>query len=64
MNREVRHVIIALLLLILTSWSPLAKPVENELFSQDALQKRFEIINIDPNQMHNLEDIEYHDINN
>ena len=63
MNREVRHVIIALLLLILTSWSPLAKPVENELFSQDALQKRFEIINIDPNQLHNLEVIEYHDIN-
>ena len=62
MNREVRHVIIALLLLILTSWSPLAKPVENELFSQEGLEKRVEIINIDPNQLHNLEVIEYHDV--
>tara|TARA_B000000532_G_scaffold69116_1_gene54864 strand:- start:31674 stop:36209 length:4536 start_codon:yes stop_codon:yes gene_type:complete len=61
-NREVRHVIIALLLLILTSWSPLAKPVENELFSQEGLEKRVEIINIDPNQLHNLEVIEYHDV--
>ena len=62
MNREVRHVIIALLLLILTSWSPLAKPVENELFSQEGLEKRVEIINIDPNQLHNLEVIGYHDV--
>ena len=46
MNREVRHVVIALLLLILTSWSPLAKPTENELFSDESLEKRFEIIKV------------------
>ena len=63
MNREVRHVVIALLLLILTSWSPLAKPTENELFSDESLEKRFEIINIDPNKLHNLDVIQYHDIN-
>ena len=26
------------------------------------MEKRVEIINIDPDQLHNLEDIEYHDV--
>jgi len=62
-NRDARLVVISLLLLIITSWSPLAKPVDYELVEQENQEKRFEIINVDPNQLHNLEVINQNQVN-
>ena len=63
MNRDSRLVVIALLLLILTSWSPLIKTTDNELVIQDNSENRYDIINVDPNQLHNLEVIDYNEVN-
>jgi len=62
-NRDSRLVVIALLLLILTSWSPLIKTTDNELVIQDNSENRYDIINVDPNQLHNLEVIDYNEVN-
>ncbi|CAI8220240.1 MAG: Serine protease AprX [Methanobacteriota archaeon] len=62
MNRDVRVVFISLILLILTSLSPLLNPIENELIEEDGSEKRFEIINVDPNQLHNLEVVNHNQV--
>lgn len=63
MNRDSRVVVIVLLLFILTSWSPLTKPADNELIIHNNSENRFEIINVDPNQLHNLNVINYNEVN-
>ncbi len=55
MNRDMRLVLLALLLLLLTSWSPMLNPVDVELRENENSEKRYEIINVDPNQLHNWE---------
>ncbi|MAT48325.1 MAG: hypothetical protein CMA27_00665 [Euryarchaeota archaeon] len=62
MNRDARVVFISLILLILTSMSPLLNPIENELIENDSSEKRFEIINVDPNQLHNLEVVNHNQV--
>ncbi|MED5271907.1 MAG: S8 family serine peptidase, partial [Candidatus Thermoplasmatota archaeon] len=62
MNRDVSVVFISLILLILTSMSPLLNPIENELIEEEGSEKRFEIINVDPNQLHNLEVVNHNQV--
>ena len=62
MNRDARIVIIALLLLILTSWSPLIKPDNSNLSENEKSNNRFEIINVDPNQLHNLNVVTHNEV--
>ncbi len=62
MNRDARLVVIALLLLFLTSWSPLIEPVDVELSKIDNIEKKYDIINVDPNQLHDWKINDYSEI--
>ena len=62
MNRDARLVVIALLLLFFTSWSPLIEPVDVELSKIDNIEKRYDIINVDPNQLHDWKVNDYSEI--
>ena len=42
--------------------SPLLNPIENELIEEENSEKRFEIINVDPNQLHNLEVVNHNQV--
>tara|TARA_Y100001980_G_C14556774_1_gene350178 strand:+ start:4815 stop:9353 length:4539 start_codon:yes stop_codon:yes gene_type:complete len=61
-NRDSQIVIIALLILLLTSWSPLIKPVDSNLTENEKSNNRFEIININPNQLNNLDVVDYKEV--